>query len=73
MLNFLSHDFNEARWRTAALKNAYALISKQRFGKSTFPCELHHTYSIPTRQSMLLLSFYLGVLSKMLSTSASSS
>ncbi|KAF8222144.1 WD repeat-containing protein [Tricholoma matsutake] len=31
MLNFLSHDFTVARWRTAALKNAYALLSKQRF------------------------------------------
>lgn len=31
MLKFLSHDFGEARWRTAALKNAYALLSKRRF------------------------------------------
>ncbi|UKZ92498.1 uncharacterized protein TrAFT101_007451 [Trichoderma asperellum] len=28
---FLAHDFEEARWRTAALKNAYALLSKRRF------------------------------------------
>ncbi|KAJ6621584.1 RAVE protein 1 C terminal-domain-containing protein [Mycena sp. CBHHK59/15] len=31
MLKFLSNDFSEARWRTAALKNAYALLSKRRF------------------------------------------
>jgi len=31
MLKFLSNDFSEPRWRTAALKNAYALLSKQRF------------------------------------------
>ncbi|KAH6604963.1 hypothetical protein Trco_006670 [Trichoderma cornu-damae] len=28
---FLAHDFEEPRWRTAALKNAYALLSKRRF------------------------------------------
>ncbi|KAF7985328.1 hypothetical protein HWV62_6523 [Athelia sp. TMB] len=32
MLKFLDNDFNEPRWRTAALKNAYALLSKRRFG-----------------------------------------
>ncbi|KAH8120057.1 RAVE protein 1 C terminal-domain-containing protein [Phellopilus nigrolimitatus] len=31
MLKFLSNDFSQPRWRTAALKNAYALLSKQRF------------------------------------------
>ncbi|KAJ7783622.1 RAVE protein 1 C terminal-domain-containing protein [Mycena maculata] len=31
MLKFLANDFSEARWRTAALKNAYALLSKRRF------------------------------------------
>ncbi|KAL4070811.1 RAVE protein 1 C terminal-domain-containing protein [Scleroderma citrinum] len=30
-LKFLSNDFTQPRWRTAALKNAYALLSKQRF------------------------------------------
>jgi hypothetical protein len=34
MLKFLSNDFSQPRWRTAALKNAYALLSKQRFGMS---------------------------------------
>lgn len=33
MLRFLSNDFSQPRWRTAALKNAYALLSKQRFGE----------------------------------------
>jgi hypothetical protein len=36
MLKFLSNDFTEPRWRTAALKNAYALLSKRRFGQ--LPC-----------------------------------
>lgn len=31
MLKFLSNDFTEPRWRTAALKNGYALLSKRRF------------------------------------------
>lgn len=34
MLKFLSNDFSQKRWKTAALKNAFALMSKQRFGKS---------------------------------------
>ncbi len=33
MLKFLSNDFDDPRWRTAALKNAFALMSKQRYGK----------------------------------------
>ena len=28
----LSNDFSQARWKTAALKNAYALLGKRRFG-----------------------------------------
>lgn len=32
MLKFLGNDFTDPRWRTAALKNAYALLSRQRFG-----------------------------------------
>lgn len=31
-LKFLSNDFSQSRWKTAALKNAYALLGKQRFG-----------------------------------------
>ena len=32
----LSNDFSEPRWKTAALKNAYALLGKRRFGLFTF-------------------------------------
>jgi hypothetical protein len=32
MLQFMSNDFTQPRWRTAALKNAYALLGKRRFG-----------------------------------------
>lgn len=31
MLKFLSNDFTTDRWKTAAAKNAYALLSKQRY------------------------------------------
>jgi hypothetical protein len=31
MTDFFKNDFNEQRWQTAALKNAYALLGKQRF------------------------------------------
>lgn len=37
MLKFLSNDFENPHWRTAALKNAFALMSKQRFGMPAFP------------------------------------
>lgn len=33
MLKFLANDFTHPRWKTAALKNAYALLGKQRFGQ----------------------------------------
>ena len=35
MLKFLSNDFDQERWKVAALKNAYALLSKQRYGESS--------------------------------------
>ncbi|GAA5841848.1 hypothetical protein JCM11251_005402 [Rhodosporidiobolus azoricus] len=31
MIKFLANDFDEQRWKSAANKNAYALLSKQRF------------------------------------------
>ncbi|KAF9560394.1 regulator of (H+)-ATPase in vacuolar membrane [Mortierella alpina] len=31
MVTFLANDFDQDRWRTAALKNAFALLGKQRF------------------------------------------
>lgn len=36
MLKFLGNDFRQARWRTAAMKNAFALLSKRRFGACFF-------------------------------------
>ena len=33
MLKFLNNDFELERWKTAAVKNAYALLSKQRYGE----------------------------------------
>jgi hypothetical protein len=42
MLKFLANDFSQDRWRTAALKNAFALMSRQRFGE----CDLQHL-SVP--------------------------
>lgn len=38
MLKFLSNDFSQPRWKTAALKNAYALLSKQRWGWLAVQC-----------------------------------
>lgn len=35
MLKFLANDFELPRWRSAALKNAFALMSKQRFRESS--------------------------------------
>lgn len=35
MVRFLDNNFDEPRWKTAALKNAFALLGKQRFGEST--------------------------------------
>ncbi|XP_054858297.1 dmX-like protein 2 [Eublepharis macularius] len=34
MTKFFSHNFSEDRWRKAALKNAFALLGKQRFEQS---------------------------------------
>jgi hypothetical protein len=31
MLRFLGNDFDLPRWKTAALKNAYALLGKKRY------------------------------------------
>ena len=32
MLKFLANNFEEERWKTAAMKNAFALLGKQRYG-----------------------------------------
>lgn len=52
MLKFLGNDFTTPRWRTAALKNAFALLSKQRFG--TYP----HVCFLMVWCSLLLLLEY---------------
>lgn len=31
LTNFLSKDFDQEQWRTAAMKNAFVLLSKQRY------------------------------------------
>ncbi len=41
MIKFLNNDFSQARWRTAALKNAFALLSKRRFGGSSSISSIH--------------------------------
>lgn len=33
-LKLLANNFEEPRWKTSALKNAYALMSRRRFGRS---------------------------------------
>lgn len=45
MLRFLANDFDEPRWKTAANKNAYALLSKQRFGEFVLREELTPAYA----------------------------
>lgn len=36
MIKFLSHDFDEVRWRRAATKNAYVLMSKHRYSDAAY-------------------------------------
>lgn len=38
MMKFLMNDFEEPRWRSAAIKNAFALMSKHRFCKYESRC-----------------------------------
>lgn len=40
MIKMMGNDFELPRWKTAALKNAFALLSKRRF--SECPCPLSH-------------------------------
>lgn len=53
---FLGHDFSEPRWRTAAMKNAFALITKQQFGLAAafflLGGNLESAVKICARQSM---------------------
>ncbi len=36
MVKLLSNNFGEDRWKTAAMKNAFALLGKQRYGNDGF-------------------------------------
>jgi RAVE protein 1 C terminal len=49
MLQFLSNDFTQPRWKTAALKNAYALLGKRRFGEWHHLSFGHQTYGEDAR------------------------
>jgi len=42
----LSNNFDDGRWKTAALKNAYALMGKHRFGK--FQCSSMQSWILIT-------------------------
>lgn len=42
---FLSNDFDDPKWQMAAQKNAYALLSKRRYGKS-ITHSTHHKHHI---------------------------
>jgi hypothetical protein len=64
MLKFLSNDFSQQRWRTAALKNAYALLSKRRFGG--FLHNAQFVLADINLQNTLLPSSYSETVSKML-------
>lgn len=56
-VRLLANNFQEPKWKTVALKNAYALLGKRRFGKiSLFRGALY--YSNHERQSMLRLSSF---------------
>lgn len=53
MLKFLSNDFELERWKSAAVKNAYALLSKQRYGEF---CRRFHFLRPPLAGTRILLS-----------------
>ena len=58
-LRLLSNNFEESRWKTAAIKNAYALMGKRRFGKNiSVPVVILHNRSYYL-QSMRQLSSFL--------------
>jgi len=64
MLKFLDNDFEQARWRTAANKNAFVLLSKQRFrASSSFSLSLgppsHKLTSCPLRRAVFAACFFL--------------
>jgi hypothetical protein len=58
MLKFLCNNFDEPRWQRAALKNAYALLSKQRFGE--FPKTILSTGGVQQALEYAAAFFLLG-------------
>jgi hypothetical protein len=54
----LANNFEDPKWRSAALKNAYALLSRRRFGKISLGYQLSGT-NADCKQSMLRHSSFL--------------
>jgi len=52
MLKFLENDFELARWRTAANKNAFVLLSKQRFRASCLSPSSYRAAALPRERSL---------------------
>jgi hypothetical protein len=57
-LRLLSNNFQDPKWRTVALKNAYALLGKRRFGKPRNSINLQQANIL---QNTLRHSFYLQI------------
>lgn len=53
----LANNFDDPKWKTAALKNAYALLGKRRFCLYFNICFEIYMWLIP-RQCTLLRSFF---------------
>ncbi len=49
-LKLLANNFDDPRWKTSALKNAYALMSRRRFGRSH---SILYSRSVGTRTDWL--------------------
>jgi hypothetical protein len=45
-LRLLSNNFQDPKWRTVALKNAYALLGKRRFGQSAKATNIPHANTL---------------------------
>jgi hypothetical protein len=65
----LANNFEDPKWKTTALKNAYALLSKRRFGKSSQGGVQLEIYALTCVQRTRRLSSCSRTTCKMLSTS----
>ncbi len=45
MVKLLSNDFEQERWKTAAMKNAFALLGKQRYGNTDYTISCGSLYN----------------------------